>query len=226
MHDIDRVRLEVQPQSEIFETGQHEAAEFEQLEFGEAEAGGLLGETEQMELASQLLEVASEAELDRFLGGLINRVGRAAGRFVTSPEGRAVGGVLKNAARQVLPAIGAPIGRYFGGATGAAIGENAAAAAGRIFGLELEGLSAEDCEFELARRFVDFAAEAVRGVLHGDGDPRLGAQRAVRAAARSHAPGWAGPVPRLEPAAQLYASPLARSGRWVRRGRKIILYGI
>jgi hypothetical protein len=234
MHDIDRVRLEVHPQSEIFETGPHEAERLEHLEhfeFGEAEAesGELLGETEQMEFASQLLEISSEAELDRFLGALINRVGQAAGRFVSSPEGRAVGGALKSAAKQVLPAIGAPIGRYFGGARGEAIGRDAAALAGSVFGLETEGLSAEDREFELARRFVDFAAQAVRGMLEGrTGDPRLSAQRAVRAAARAYAPGWAGsaaPIRRAAPQPP-YASPVAQSGRWVRRGRKIILYGI
>jgi hypothetical protein len=235
MHDIDRVRLEIQPQSEIFETGPHEAEQFEQMEafeFGEAEgeASALLGETEQMELASELLEISSEAELDRFLGGLINRVGQAAGRFVSSPEGRAVGGVLKNAARQVLPAIGAPIGHYFGGARGARIGRDAAALAGSIFGLETEGLSAEDREFELARRFIDFAVEAVRRMLTGHGgDPRATARRAVMAAAHAYAPGWArrSPTTGRAPAPQAaYASPVAKSGRWMRRGRKIVLYGI
>ena len=34
--------------------------------------------------------------------------------------------------------------------------------AARIFGLELEGLSPDDKEFELAQHFIRFAADAVR----------------------------------------------------------------
>jgi len=100
MHDIDRVRLETQ-----FETETLEAQPFpaELFEFAEAEApfqgetGEVFGETEQMELASELLEITNEAELDRFLGDLISRAGKAVGRFVSSPEGKALGGVLKGA---------------------------------------------------------------------------------------------------------------------------------
>ena len=52
----------------------------------------MLGEAEQMELASELLEVTNEAELDRLIGDLVGRAGQAIGRFVRSPEGQAVGG--------------------------------------------------------------------------------------------------------------------------------------
>src|SRR5262245_15895287 len=111
MHDIDRVRLE----AETSEAHPFEAEQFEFAETGfpyQAQSGEVFGETEQMELASEMLEVASEAELDRFLGQLINRAGQAVGRFVSSPEGRALGGVLKGAAKQVLPAIGSAVGGY------------------------------------------------------------------------------------------------------------------
>ena len=70
MHDIYRVRLETQYETEMFEAGPFEA---EQFEFAEAETpfqtemGEVFGETEQMELASEMLEITSEAELDRFL---------------------------------------------------------------------------------------------------------------------------------------------------------------
>jgi len=94
MHDIDRVRLETQTETEMFEAGPFEA---EQFEFAEAETpfqpetGEVFGETEQMELASEMLEISSEAELDRFLGDLIKRAGQAVGKFVSSPEGSALG---------------------------------------------------------------------------------------------------------------------------------------
>jgi hypothetical protein len=229
MHDIDRVRLETQ--GELLESGPFEAEEFEYAETGipfQAETGEVFGETEQMELASEMLEIASEAELDRFLGNLISRAGQAVGKFVSSPQGKALGGVLKGAARQVLPAIGSAVGGYFGGATGAQLGGQAASAAGKIFGLELEGLSAEDREFELARRYVSFAGEAVKNLALAP--PSLNPRAAVNAAAlaaQTHAPGLFQPRPQTgsEPAASS-PLPMGHSGRWMRRGNKIVLYGI
>src|SRR5258707_14098232 len=141
MHDIDRIRLE--SESEMFEAVPFEA---EQFEFGESEApsgvtGEAFGETEHLELTSELLEVTSEAELDRFLGDLISLAGQAVGKFVKSPEGQAIGGLLKGAAKHVLPGIGSAVGSYFGGPTGAKLGGDVASAAGRALGLEHEGLS-------------------------------------------------------------------------------------
>jgi hypothetical protein len=214
MHDVDRIRLETQSEAGTLETGP----------FG----GEVFGETEQMELAIGLLEVANEAELDRFLGDLIGRAGQAIGKFVKSPEGQAIGGILKDAAKQVLPGIGSAVGGYFGGATGAKLGSDVASAAGRAFGLELEGLSGEDREFEVARRYVNFAGEAVKNLaLTPSGlDPRTAADAAAAAAARTHAPGLLSPrQAAAEP--QTYSPlPTRHSGRWMRRGNKIILYGI
>lgn len=226
MHDIDRVRLETQSETELFES---DALEAEQFEFAQAEAGEVFGETEQMELASELLEVMSEAELDRFLGRLIRRAGQAVGRFARSPEGRAIGGALKGAAKQVLPSIGSNVGQYFGGEKGARIGEQITSLASQAFGLELEGLSTEDREFEVARRYVNFAGEAVKNLtLTPPGsDPRAAANAAVVSAARTHAPGLLRPDSQMGRALGA-PSPFPRSpsGRWVRRGHKIVLYGI
>ena len=97
-----------------------------------------------MELAAELLGVANEQELDRFLGSLIQKAGRAVGQFVKSPTGQALGGILKGAAKQALPVVGSALGGYLGGEKGAQMGGQLASAAGRVFGLELEGLSPED----------------------------------------------------------------------------------
>jgi hypothetical protein len=179
MHDIDRIRLETQSESEMFEAVPFEAEQFEfaQSETPSGETGEVFGETEQMELASELLEITNEAELDRFLGDLIGRAGQAIGKLVKSPEGQAIGGILKGAAKQVLPGIGSAVGGYFGGATGAKLGSDVASAAGRVFGLELEGLSGEDREFEVARRYVTFAGEAVKNLASAPtgSDPRTAA---------------------------------------------------
>jgi len=230
MHDIDRIRLETQSETGMFEAGPFEAAQFEfaQAETPYGETGEVFGETEQMELASEFLEITSEAELDRFLGALIERAGRTIGTFVKSPEGRAIGGILKGAAKQVLPGIGSAVGGYFGGPTGTKLGGDVASAAGRAFGLELEGLSSEDREFEVARRYVSFAGEAVKNLASAPSglDPRTAANAAAVAAAKTHAPGLLPPRQAgMEP--QSYSSfPTGHSGRWMRRGNKIVLYGI
>jgi hypothetical protein len=232
MHDIDRVRLETQYETGMFEAGPFEAEQFEFAEAEtpfQAETGEVFGETEQMELASEMLEITSEAELDRFLGDLISRAGQAVGKFVSSPEGKALGGVLKGAARQVLPALGSAVGGYFGGESGAQLGSQAASAAGRIFGLELEGLSNEDREFELARRYVNFAGETVKNLMLAPAgpEPTAAAKAAATEAAHTHAPGLLQPRP---PAGNGLATssglPTGHSGRWMRRGNKIVLYGI
>jgi hypothetical protein len=91
-----------------------------------------------------------------------------------------------------------------------------ASAAGRVFGLELEGLSGEDAEFEIARRFVNFAADAVKNIALAPPrmEPRSAALSAAAAAARAYARGL---LPSAEgatgPQAQFRSSG-GRSGRW------------
>ena len=85
MHDIDRTQMEFGNAMESFEFT--------------AETG-VFNENEQMELAAELLEITNEQEMDRFLGDLISRAGSAVGKFVSSPTGQALGGLLKGAAKK------------------------------------------------------------------------------------------------------------------------------
>src|SRR5690348_8434211 len=64
------------------------------------ETGSPFNETQEMELAAELLSVTNQGELDRFLGDLVKKAGQAVGSFVRSPVGQALGGVLKDAARK------------------------------------------------------------------------------------------------------------------------------
>jgi hypothetical protein len=255
MHDIDRVRLETQAEHSMYESQPFESEQFEygelgteaehsmyetgpfeseQFEFGElenpiyGETAGVFTETQEMEFASELLEVTNEAELDRFLGKLINRAVRTVGKAVSSPAGQAIGGILKGAARKVLPTIGSAVGSYLGGERGAQLGNQAAAAAGRMFGLELEGLSAEDREFEVAKRYVSFAGEAVKNLTltPTQQNPRAAANAAAISAAQTHAPGLLSAAASPLPGQVRSSMPKANRGQWVRRGNKIILYGI
>lgn len=227
MHDIDRTTLETDSELESYE---HEQYEYDEAEWG-AETG-IFSEAEAMELAAQLLEVDSEAELEQFLGGLIKRAGRAAGQFIKSPVGQQLGGLLKGAAKKPLPMVGSAIGGYFGGSSGAKMGSQVASTAGRIFGLELEGLSLEDQEYEAAKRFVQFAGTAAKNAASAPptANPRAVAQSAVLTAARQLAPGLVSGAPAVTPGgARGTACPTcgggAKSGRWMRRGNKIILFG-
>ncbi len=168
-------------------------------------------EDTEMAFGAALLEVAGGAELDAFLAALVARVGGAA--LPEAPLGRALVAALRPAARVLLPI------RSGDGAAAAGRGDLKSRAA-RVFGLELEGLSPEDKEFEVARHFVRFAADAAANAADaarlaggGDADPRTQVQAALTRAARRHAPGL------LRSAAD---TP-ARSGRWQRQGNRIIV---
>jgi len=191
-------------------------------EFGGGSGAGVFNEQDEMELAAELLDVSNEQELDQFLGDLISKAGRAIGSVVNSPIGKAVGGVLKAAAGKALPIAGGALGAYFGGPLGARIGSGLASMAGQALGLELEGLSPEDQEFEASKQFVRFAGETVRQALQSasGSDPAQVAATAAAQAARAHAPGLANVVETGAPQSG------RQSGRWIRRHGKIILLGV
>ncbi|CAA9891949.1 conserved hypothetical protein [Candidatus Methylobacter favarea] len=221
MHDIDRTLMEYEPEMEF-------EADYEDGEFEYGDMEGVLDEAEEMALASELLGLMDEAELDQFFGKLFKKVGRAAGKFIKSPVGKALGGILKSAAQKALPALGTMIG----GPAGGAIGSQLASAGSQIFGLELEGLSEEDQEFEMAKQFVRFAGTAAERAANASPnvEPKIAAKSAAVTAAQQHAPGLlrsAGtPGSSMSSMAATPMTGSGRSGRWMRRGRKIILYNV
>jgi hypothetical protein len=273
MHDIDQVQLEESGPSlavrdreyEDEYTGEYEdeSEDFLEYEDESAEYETELGETAEMELASQFLEITSEQELEHFLGNLLRSVTGAASNFARSREGRQIGGILKKAAGRVLPVLGQAAGRAVGGALagvtggsrdryrkqGRKIGGALGSAAKRYFGLELEGMSQEDQEFEVARQFVRFASDAIHNALRrlGTGPAPQVAKQAVVSAARQHAPGLitdrmldAARIARSSPATQRgtaaaaraskpggctcgAATGMPRAGRWEMRGNAIVL---
>ena len=91
MHDIDRTQLEAQ----TFVPGTPAAP----------------GETVAEEAAPLESPFAEAQELEYFHGNLINTVGGAVGRFATSDTGRALGGILRGAAKQALPVVGRAVGQ-------------------------------------------------------------------------------------------------------------------
>ncbi len=183
MHDIDRTQLEWE---------QYEAPPFEVSQESEGFFGEVpLHETHEMELAAELLEVTNEEELEEFLNNVFRAVGSTIGRFARSDTGRALAGIVRDAARQALPVAGGAIGSWIAPGRGGAIGSQLAQQAGALLGLELEGLSPQDQEFEAARQFVRFAGSAYANAATAPpGVPPVpAAQQAVAAAAQAFAPG-------------------------------------
>ena len=255
MHDIGRTQLEHTGEfgeltevgradgfGELGELGEYgEVGELGELgEYGEAGSefeavpysGGAgaslespLHETLEMDLASRLLEVSSENELEYFLGDVFRAVGNSVGSFVRSDTGQALGGILKDnlkaAAKQALPVVGRAIGSYItpsGGDFGSRVGSSV----GTLLGLELEGLSSQDQEFEVARQLVRFTSSAIDQAARAPRNlsPDIAARTAAVRAARVYAPGL---LPRLKGRS---GRMWPRSGRWTRRGRTIVLYGM
>lgn len=149
----------------------------------------------ELQQAAELLERVDEGELEGYLLELIETDNTGPGR----PVANALAGILERAARRLLRRAGAPPN----------------AAASRVFGLELEGLSAEDQAFEVARHFIRFAVEAARRAGHaaGTGTPQSVARHAASMAARTLAPG-------LLPA---QTGSNGATGLWFRRGRQLIV---
>lgn len=135
------------------------------------------GRESDMELAdgAALLEAADAGQLPSFTAGLVadsHPVGRA---ILRTHQGRLLSRTLANLARQVWPSGTDDVKRK----------------AVMLFGLELEGLSPEDKQFEYARHLVRFMREAAHELDAGGGaqDAPRRVQAALAQAARSHAPG-------------------------------------
>ena len=168
---------------------------------GELEFESSMSESLEMELAAELLEVSNEEELDRFLGKMFRGIGRVVRRVGRIPVFRQLGGILKGVARKALPMVGGALGTMVAPGLGTAIGGALGSMAGRMFEMELEGLSAEDQEFEVARRYVRLAASAAQRAAMAPPHvpPQIVAQRAFNAAARLYAPGLVNAVAPMAP---------------------------
>lgn len=185
------------------------AGEFEVLAFGAARP---FGEEEELALAMELLEVSSEAELDRFLGKMfktvwkgVRKAGSAIGKVA-----RPLAGALKAVAKTALPFVGGALGSFIPiPGVGTAIGSAVGGALARTLEMEMQGLPPEQREIDLARRFVRFAADAAREAAQGEGS-----LQEIRAA-------LIGALGRQ--AAVQSSQGEGESGTWRRRGERIVL---
>ena len=105
------------------------------------------------ERAAELLDIVNEAELEDFVGRLVAEAARDAGRSLPAGERRALVAELARTAERTLPTLQLALG------DSPATSRAAVDAAARLFGAELEGMSPEDRDFEIARQFVRFSHE-------------------------------------------------------------------
>jgi len=216
MHDLDRTTMEISDEADSFE-------------FPEAQEYGNQGESaftqdEVEELAANLMEITDEQELDQFLGGLFRKAKSFVGGALKSPLLRPLGGFLKGAIKKALPIAGGALGNLVAPGIGGQIGSRLASGAGSLLGLEYEGLAPEDQEFEVAKGLVKMAGTAIQKAAQAPAasDPQAAAKAAVIAAAKAHVPGLL--QPRTAAGTGLSGRP--RSGRWYRRGGRIVLVGV
>lgn len=173
--------FEYQPEvHEAYEAYEHEAYETHELH-----------EALELELAQELLEITTEAELEEFLGKLVKRVARGASSFMKSGIGKAVGGVLRNVAKTALPMVGSALGSMVAPGLGTAIGGKLGGMAANLLEAEeRETMGEAEAEMEAARRYVRWASGTVRNAMRAPygTPPRVVARSAAVASARRYAP--------------------------------------
>lgn len=201
---------------------QRAGAAFEVLEFGrewpgKGRAPAVFSEEEELQLAMELLEVASEEELDQFLGNVFKSVWKGVKKVgaTIAKVAKPLGGALKAVAKTALPFVGGALGSMIpipgvGTALGSALGR----AASNALELEMENAAPADRELELARRFVRIAGQAARLAGDSDGSTRA-VESALTRALHQQLPHFRSPAPQQE----------EESGRWRRRGNRIVVMG-
>lgn len=193
-------------------------------------------EAEELELAIELLEITSEAEMEQFLGKLFKKAWQGI---------KTVGSkVLRPLVKTVLPIAATAAGTFFGGPAGGAIAGKLGGLVSKALEAETAGVSPQDRDVEKCRQFVRMAGTAAKAAALAPpgANPVAVAQKVLANAAQQK-------LTMSTPATQQKltlgtpgASPVAsrsrcrcgqpgncmcgqsgKSGRWVRRGRNIII---
>lgn len=232
MHNIDRITNEYEFENAFEFEGEGEGEfEFEFEGEGEGEyefEGELEGEAYEMEMATQLLGVSNELELEQFLGKMFKNVAKNVSNFAKSSTGKALLGGLKTIAKKALPIAGKALGNFVLPGVGGMIGGKLGSFASNLFELEMEGMSNEDREFEVARRYVRFATDATRkaAAASATGAPASAVvASSLKQAAYNHAPGLLRKRNAGGATTVGLPAPGASSGAWRWQGNNIVVYG-
>lgn len=221
VHDIDNIHYESLDDDEEYE-GLFENESESSYFTGE----GILDEDEEMALAAELLNVTDDEELEQFFGKIFKKAKRW-GKKLNRASGGFLGRALRKVARRALPIVGGALGNFVVPGAGGLIGARLASRAGKMFGLELEGMELEEQEFEVARKFVRFASQAAADTADNEAfmSPQQAVKKAIASAAQLHAPGLLGSSRGSVRVRDHRGSGRGSGGRWVRKGRNIVLMG-
>jgi hypothetical protein len=189
--------------------------------------------------ASQLAKSPAGQSVGRYLVDfgkktlpqLASQYGGQAGASLGSRAGAALGSRLGPLGARAGQWAGGKVGGYAGSAAGNWAGTQAgnflADNAKKVFGLELEALSPENQELEIARAYVRFASDVARRAnraLRRNPRMRVGAlgRQVLSASAPYYAPGL------LNGGGLQLSGPTrrARCGQWERRDGVVVLYGL
>jgi hypothetical protein len=218
VYDIDRIS-ELQLEASPFTSEMERETNF----FTELESP--FSEVEEVELAIELLEVTSEAELEQFLGKLFKKAGKGI---------KTVGSkVLRPLVKTVLPIAASAAGTFFGGPAGGAIAGKLGSLVSKALEAETAGVSPQDRDVEKSRQFVRMAGTAARAAALAPpgANPVAVAQRVLaNAAQRQLTVGAAGASPAASRNRCRCGQPWnctcgqsGQSGWWIRRGRDIVI---
>jgi hypothetical protein len=233
MHDLDRTLRTYEQELDM------------ELDMETYDQEGPFSESEEMELAAELLSLNGEEELEQFLGNMFKKIGRGF-KTVFKPLGK----ILKPLAKTLLPIAGKVAGGFFGGPVGGMLGGKLGSMASNLFEMEMEGMDPGQQEMEVARRVVRLAGAAAQkaAAAPNSAPPLEAAKAAVASAARQHAPGLlrgrfgqrltGGGAPgnrrgnrgNLVPISGRAGEPSPcqckrRSGAWIRRNGKLVILG-
>lgn len=188
-------------------------------------------ESEELELAYELLEVTSEAELEQFLGKLFKKAWRGI-KSVGSKLIRPLGGVLKSVAKTALPFLATAAGTFFGGPAGGAIAGKLGSLVSQALEAETANVLPQDRDLEKCRKFVRMAGKAAKAAALAPSNinpittaSNLLANTAKEKLLASSADFSVGNKSSLgcrcgKPAGRCQCG---KSGRWVRRGQSIVI---
>ncbi|MES2128210.1 MAG: hypothetical protein V4463_13140 [Pseudomonadota bacterium] len=157
------------------------------------EAPGLFSEAEEEALAMELLSVASEEELDRFLGSVFSGVWKGLKKVgsAVANVAKPLGSVLKGVAKQALPFVGGALGSFIPiPGVGTMIGRTIGSMAANALEMETAGMAPSQRDMAMARRFVRIAGTAAQQAAQASPGttPQATAYLAARDAVRYHLP--------------------------------------
>jgi hypothetical protein len=203
----------------------------DEFEYSDEYSDEMSNETDDETLAYELLAAESDQELDQFLGGLVRRAAAGARRFISSPQGKQIGSDFRDGikafGRKMIPSLGRNTGGYFGeryggpkgGQYGSRAGHNVGKWALDRLGWDEEMMTPDQMELEVAKKVVQVAKTAANAAVNAaqakKGNPRAIVHAAINSAARRV----------LNSPSGKKSSGSRQSGRWVRRGSKIVILG-